>query len=251
MGSGEKLHGKRYYRNCPYVTADPTLMVRPFTSLSVVRHLPLCIILCGSACSSDAARRARGTDSTGEALLSAARWPSAVSDSVVQFGHDDQEGRNALPQAVANLDTATLFAALRADSARSRWLKDRVVRFGWPTPGQASDSAAQAAWLILQHSPDTAWQADMLPVLEQLASSGALPPDDVAMLSDRVQVRRGAPQRYATQFTMVDGRLLPEPVGDTVGLDARRAGVGLPPMAVYVRRMQEQFKVPVVWPPPR
>ena len=50
---------------------------------------------------------------------------------------------------------------------------------------------------------------------------------------------------------MVDGRLLPEPVSDTAGLDARRAAVGLPPMAEYVRRMQEQFQVPVVWPPPR
>ncbi len=215
------------------------------------RLLAVCVALCCSACNSDAARRTPAVDTARTATGASSPWPIALTDSLLRFGEEDQTGRDALPQAVANQDTATLFAALRADSARSRWLKDRVVRFGWPTPAQASDSAARAAWLILQHSPDTAWQADMLPVLEQLASSGTLPPDDVAMLSDRVLVRRGTPQRYATQFTMVGGRMLPEPVGDTVGLDARRAAVGLPPMAEYVRRMQEQFRVPVVWPPPR
>jgi hypothetical protein len=218
---------------------------------STRRLLAVCVALCCSACNSDAARRAPAADTVGTVTGSSGPWPIALSDSLLRLGEEDQTGRDALARAAANQDTATLFASLRADSARSRWLKDRVARFGWPTPAQASDAAARAAWLILQHSPDTAWQADMLPELERLASSGTLPPDDVAMLSDRVQVRRGAPQRYATQFTMVDGRLLPEPVSDTAGLDARRAAVGLPPMAEYVRRMQEQFQVPVVWPPPR
>jgi len=35
------------------------------------------------------------------------------------------------------------------------------------------------------------------------------------------------------------------------GIDGRRASVGLPPMAEYVRMLAEQTKLPVVWPPRR
>lgn len=216
-----------------------------------VRLLVVSVVFCGSACIADAGRRAPVADTTRTVSGSSSPWPIAVTDSLLRFGEEDQRGRDALVNAVEAQDTAVLFASLRADSVRSRWLKDKLARFGWPPTVAGSDSAAQAAWLILQHSPDTAWQAGMLPELERLASTGALPPDDVAMLADRVMVKRGAPQRYATQFTLLDGKLVPEPIGDTTGLDARRAAVGLPPMTDYVRRMQEQFKVPVVWPPPR
>jgi hypothetical protein len=140
---------------------------------------------------------------------------------------------------------------LRADSGRTRWLRAAVARDGWPARSTAGDSAQQAAWFILQHSPDTAWQAAMLPDLERLASSGELPTPDVALLTDRILVHRGQPQRYGSQFDMADGRLVPEPVADLAGLDARRASVGLPPMAEYVRMLAEQTKLPVVWPPRR
>lgn len=220
-------------------------------TLIMTRRVVVCCLLGLAACRDDSKPMDQAQELGDVVPEGRGVWPTNLADSLLRLGVEDQQGRNALAQAAAAQDTATLFATLRADSARSRWLKQQVAQFGWPQAAQSSDSAVQAAWLILQHSPDTAWQADMLPVLEQLAASGALPTDDVAMLADRVQVRRGEPQRYATQFTMVDGRMLPEPVGDTVGLDARRAAVGLPPMAEYVRRMQEQFRVPVVWPPPR
>jgi hypothetical protein len=71
----------------------------------------------------------------------------------------------------------------------------------------------------------------------------------MALLTDRVLVHDGQKQRYGSQFDVKDGKLVAQPVEDLSHLDARRASLGLPPMAEYVKLMHEMFKVPVVWPP--
>jgi hypothetical protein len=206
------------------------------------------VVILSSACTAGGSEMPGGQDSS---AIASARWDASRLDTLVRLGREDQAGREALAQAAAAQDTATLFASLRADSARTRWLREAVARDGWPSRTSAGDSAQQAAWLILQHSPDTAWQAAMVPDLERLAATGELPQADVALLTDRILVHRGQPQRYGSQFDMADGRLVPEPVEDVTGLDARRARVGLPPMAEYVRVLAEQTQLPVVWPPRR
>jgi len=180
----------------------------------------------------------------------AAGWSAALADTLLRMGREDQAGREALPRAAAAGDTATLRQSLRDDSARSVWLR-RVVRgHGWPTRASTPDSAADAAWLILQHSPFYDWQDEMLPTLQALAARGELPPADLALFTDRVLVHRGQPQRYGTQFNVTGGRLVPAPIVDPAGVDARRAAVGLPPMADYVRMLGEMYQMPVAWPPP-
>lgn len=53
---------------------------------------------------------------------------------------------------------------------------------------------------------------------------------------DRVLVGEGKPQRFGTQFAPArDGVLAPQPVEAPEGLDARRAAVGLKPMAEYAQ----------------
>jgi hypothetical protein len=213
-----------------------------------LRALLASVVVAIGACSSSTPDASAGSD-TNAGLVT--RWDASRVDTLLRLGREDQAGREALAQAAAAQDTATLSAALRADSARTRWLRAAVARGGWPARSRVGDGAQQAAWLILQHSPDTAWQAAMLPGLARLAASGELPKADVALLTDRMLVHRGQPQRYGSQFAMADGRLVPEPVDDVAGLDARRASVGLPPMAEYVRLLAEQTKLPVVWPPRR
>ena len=91
----------------------------------------------------------------------------------------------------------------------------------------------------------------MLPEFERLGRSGELPLADLALLADRILVHRGQPQRYGSQFDIVNGRLVPAPVADLAALDERRASVGLPTMAEYIKVLTEQTKLPVTWPPDR
>jgi hypothetical protein len=62
---------------------------------------------------------------------------------------------------------------------------------------------------------------------------------DLALITDRVRVRQGLPQLYGSQFNGVDGRWIADPIEDVERLDERRASMGLPPMADYVRMIAE------------
>jgi hypothetical protein len=162
---------------------------------------------------------------------------------------EDQKGREDIAAMIARNDTAVLFRFMRADSARTLRLKQIVARNGWLTPALVGKDGVEAAWLILQHSPDYAWQEQMLPVLERAAATGEIRRTDLALLTDRVLVHRGKPQRYGNSFSFKDGRLVADPIEDIGGLDARRAAVGLPTMSEYVRQLGEMYKTRVEWPP--
>ena len=178
-----------------------------------------------------------------------ATWNAVMVDSLLQLAREDQEDRAALEGADIAKDTAKLFRAMRGDSARTRWLRNAVRERGWPKRSVVGDSAAKAAWLMLQHTEFQDWADEMLPVLERLADSGEVKRSELALFTDRVLMHRGRPQRYGSQFNLVDGRMVAHPIEDLARLDARRAEVGLPPMAEYVRVLSEAYKLPVVWPP--
>jgi hypothetical protein len=164
---------------------------------------------------------------------------------LVRLGVADQEPRQELT-AERMQDTAFALSMLRGDSARTARLQEIVQAYGWPDSVRVGGEAAQAAFLILQHSPVHEFQQEMLPVVEDLAMKGSMPRGEVAMLIDRVLMHGDLPQRYGTQFSLVDGRWVLHPVEDEVGLDERRKAVGLPTMEEYMRLMEEFTKTPVV-----
>ena len=65
-------------------------------------------------------------------------------------------------------------------------------------------------------------------MLAAKARSGETNSQNFAHLTDRIAVRVGMPQKYATQMECVDGAWLAPNVDDPEGLDARRAEMGLP-----------------------
>lgn len=165
-----------------------------------------------------------------------------------RLGREDQAGRDGIAAAAAANDTLFLKRMMAGDSARTARLREIVATHGWPGRALVGEAGARAAWLILQHSDDTAFQQAMLPRLWDAAAAGDVSRPDVAMLTDRVLVRRGEPQRYGSSFSMLDGRLVADPIDDPSGLEARRAEVGLPPMSEYVAAMRKLYGVPVTWP---
>lgn len=62
------------------------------------------------------------------------------------------------------------------------------------------------------------------------------------MPTDRARTWPGRPQVDGTQFTNGRAdRLRPMPIEDAAGVDARRAEVGLPPLAEYARSPSETY----------
>ena len=174
---------------------------------------------------------------------------AALRDTLVRIGVEDQAGRDSVGVAIAANDTGFIKRLLRDDSARTRWLQRILAVGGWPRRSVVGDTAANAAWLVVQHSPMHDFQEQMLALLEAEENRGEVKAADVAMLSDRVRVHRQEPQRYGTQFSVKGKVFVADSIAELIGLDSVRASVGLPPMTEYVRMLAQMFRMPVEWPP--
>lgn len=194
---------------------------------------------------------AAGSAGTPVSEASQRRAPVPIPDSIraelVAMGAADQADREGM-SAERLQDTAFLRTLMRRDSARSLRLREIVHRWGWPDTARAGGEAADAAFLVIQHSPMDGFREAVLPMMEAAAADGRMPAADVAMLVDRVLVHRGEPQRYGTQFALEDGRLVAHPVEDPAGLDERRRAMELPPMDEYMRVLAESYDAEVVGP---
>jgi hypothetical protein len=117
-----------------------------------------------------------------------------------------------------------------SDEDNLNWLQDQVARNGWFDIRRYGAAADQAAWLMVQHADGApAYQAYIAAVLEVKARAGETDPKNYAFLSDRVAVRAGQPQTYATQMECVNGEWQKPDVAEPESLDSRRAAIGLPP----------------------
>ncbi len=108
---------------------------------------------------------------------------------------------------------------------------------GWPMRSRVGEGAAGDAWMILQHA--IGHPALMRRGLELLRRAPAeeVPPIEIAMLDDRIRAFEGRGQLYGTQLDWDDaGQLSPLPLEDPEGVDARRASIGLPPLAEYLQQ---------------
>ncbi len=122
-------------------------------------------------------------------------------------------------------------AAEASDKVLQGELDDLVARCGWPTTSGYGDKAPQYAAFIVQHA-DLSYQERYLPLMQAAADAGELAQRHVAMLVDRMLMRKELPQRYGSQLTSdKDGKLVVYPVEDPSGVDARRAAVGMKPVS--------------------
>lgn len=186
-----------------------------------------------------------------ESRPSAMQPDSALRAELIQLGAEDQAVREGFGPALARNDTEYALRVLTGDSLRTKRLREIVAAHGWPTPQLVGKDGVNAAWLILQHTPDTAFRRRLLPQLDSAAARGDLPAHDMATMMDRILIESGKPQRYGTSFAIVAGRLVAHPLEDTLHVDERRAAVGLPPMAEYVVLLKDMYKLPVDWQPKR
>lgn len=191
-----------------------------------------------SGCAAD-----RDRDRAADARLAV---DSALRQELLTLAKVDQAEREGFAAAAAADDTAYLMRLLAADSARSLRLQEVVATLnGWPGASLVGEDGAEAAFLILQHSPSHEFQKQMLPLLREAARRGEAAPQGVALLTDRLLIHEGKPQRYGSQFFVMNGKLVLEPIEDEANVDRRRAEIGLPPIAEYLRLAEEMYQLSV------
>jgi hypothetical protein len=134
-----------------------------------------------------------------------------------------------------------------ADADNLPWLKTVVAEHGWPGVSLVGTDGAHAAWLLTQHADaDRAFQRQCLDLMTAAVEAGEATVRDLAYLTDRVLLAEKQPQVYGTQVTRRGGQIVPLELRDPDGVDARRAAVGLGPLAEYVQGFSNR-----PWPLPR
>jgi len=144
------------------------------------------------------------------------------------------------PTAANNWMMAAVTRMTAIDCDNTAWLKARLQKIGWFTIPKYGEEADKAAWHLVQHADrDPAFQREMLAKLQ------ALPPGETSgkrlgLLWDRVARAQGQLQRYGTQGQCKDGSWTPFESEDPANLDKRRAAIGLPPIAEYMKTVSQE-----------
>ncbi len=139
-----------------------------------------------------------------------------------------------------------------ADAENLPWLKAVIAARGWPGSSLVGTDGAHAAWLLAQHADnDPAFQRRCLDLMSAAVEAGEAAIRELAYLTDRVLLAEGGQQVYGTQVTREDGRFVPRNLRDPDRVDERRAGVGLGPVAEYLRRFDSDPMPHVLVPCPQ
>jgi hypothetical protein len=140
------------------------------------------------------------------------------------------------------IDSLVIARVHFVDSVNTAWLKAVVATHGWPGRTLVGLDGANAAFLLVQHADrDTAFQAQVLPLLENAYAHGEAEGQAVALLADRLAVARGQEQLYGSQTELVGGHIVVKSIADSAHVDQRRARVGLPPLTVYLQLLDSVY----------
>jgi len=130
------------------------------------------------------------------------------------------------------------------DTDNTDWLKQVVVDLGWIDSKRFGDQAADAAFLLVQHSGDLPLMLAALPEIEQDVKAGRLNPQNFALLFDRLQIMQGGRQRYGTQVMKDDkGDWIVGRLEEPDQVDERRKEIGLEPLQDYLSRFGHTVRI--------
>ena len=125
---------------------------------------------------------------------------------------------------VENADQDLMMRLLMTDLENTTALKALIEEHGWPTAEMIGTDGVEAAFLLVQHADkDPKFQRKMMPHIQEAHRQGHVSGHELALLTDRVLIGMGRPQRFGTQAEIVDGKIVMKPVKDHAELDQRRA----------------------------
>jgi hypothetical protein len=165
----------------------------------------------------------------------------ALRRQILAMEKEDQAARN--PRAIT-ADSEQARAAIRVVSDRHLpILKTIAATHGFPTIGQIGRDGVDAFWLLIQHADgDASFQAAMLDAIRPRIAAGEIDLSKVALLTDRVLMAQGKPQRFGTQTRAVNGKHVAYASEDEKNLIARRDAMGLMPLGDYLCMLDALYR---------
>jgi hypothetical protein len=121
------------------------------------------------------------------------------------------------------------------DSLNLIKVKAILDKYGWLGADVVGNQGNSTLFLVIQHS-DLKTQEHYLPLMREAVKNGKASGSSLALLEDRIEIRSGRKQIYGSQIGMdANNNYYVSPLMDPDHVDKRRASVGLPPLADYVK----------------
>lgn len=123
------------------------------------------------------------------------------------------------------------------DAENLEKIKSILSKYGWLGPDEVGFEASQAIFLVIQHA-DLKTQEQFLPLVRKAAEMGKTLNSNLALMEDRVALRKGDKQIYGSQIWTdpETGEYFVDLLRDPLTVDDRRAKVGLPSMSDYLNQ---------------
>lgn len=161
--------------------------------------------------------------------------PKSVIDELVKRVDEEQALRLKWPKDAPG--EAFLNKVRKIDAENTKFLKELISKYGWPTISQVGKDAARAAWLTVQHTPDKEFRKECLELMK-LAGPSEVENQNLARTIDRVRILDGLPQYYGTSFTLTpEGAWAAKNIEDLNNVDTRRAAMGLTTLEEDTKRI--------------
>jgi len=174
----------------------------------------------------------------------------ALRDELVKRMKADQDARAGLmklrsPEDYQRPEVKAMIERMKkVDQDNLGWFKGVVERHGWPGKSLVGEDGAQGAFLIAQHAvDDLEFMAKCLGLLKEAYKAGEAEGQSVALMTDRLLVRKETKkQLYGTQLMTEGDKLVPLPIEDEANVDKRRRELGMMPLAEYLKMVNSLSK---------
>jgi hypothetical protein len=128
----------------------------------------------------------------------------------------------------------------KVDAENTKYVKSLVATLGWLDAERFGREAANAAFLLVQHSSDLRLMMAALPEIKKDLKAKRVDPQDYALLFDRIQTSVGEKQRYGTQLGQNEkGELIVFPLEDRKKVEEFRKEIGLFPLSQYLGQIKQ------------
>ena len=111
---------------------------------------------------------------------------------------------------------------------------DKLIgKYGWLGVDEIGSDGNLTLFLVIQHSTQST-QEKYLPIIKQAVKNKKADPSQLALLEDRLSIKKGGKQVYGSQIGGSKGNYYLLPLQDPDNVDKRRIEVGLSPLAEYL-----------------
>ena len=172
-----------------------------------------------------------------------ANYDKPLQQELLEILHDDQAPRNAYIEATKSLGykNPTVDSLVKVILYNDSINVIKVIKIldekGWVGKDKVGDRANQTLFLVIQHA-NLETQEKYLPMMREAVKKGNASASELALLEDRIALRKGKKQIYGSQIyrNPKTNENFVAPLEDPDNVDKRRAEVGLGTLSIYVKQ---------------